>query len=120
VTTGDGRSQTTGGRSRDVTGLDYDRLQRQHGKLKTAYEVGSGVKALGYADCKMQQTRLERYRSAPVHETLIRLISGKPCTLHYYRARAEKQQLLTEAIRCADGDAILTVWIRRHIFKCQL
>ena len=116
--TGDGRSQA--GRNRDIAGLDYDRLQRQHGKLKAAYEVGPGVEDLGYSDRKMQQTRLERYRSAPVHETLIRLINGKPCTLHYYRSRAEKQQLLTEAIRCADGDAILTVWLRRHIFKCQL
>lgn len=47
---------------------------------------------------------------AKVSKTIRLIMLGQPYSLHLYRSLDLKTQLLDEAIKCGDGNAILAVW----------
>lgn len=62
-------------------------------------------------ELKLLRRKLKERTHAPsVSVTISKLISKKPHYLHCFKTLEEKELLLDEAIRCGDGDAILTVF----------
>lgn len=47
----------------------------------------------------------------PVSSVILKMLQKKPFSLECFRALNEKESLLDEAIRCGDGDAILSVML---------
>lgn len=50
-----------------------------------------------------------RAQDQPVSSVIRRMLLKKPYSLECFRALHEKENLLNEAIKCGNGDAILTV-----------
>lgn len=51
----------------------------------------------------------ESYAPPPISTIIRKILLKKPYSLECFRALHEKESLLNEAIRCGNGDAILTV-----------
>ena len=60
---------------------------------------------------KKNFAKLEATRFTALHpkETVLNIVLGKPFALEFYRSFKDKEELLDEAVRIRDGDAILTV-----------
>uniref|UniRef100_A0A0M3J6G6 Spermatogenesis-defective protein 39 (inferred by orthology to a C. elegans protein) n=1 Tax=Anisakis simplex TaxID=6269 RepID=A0A0M3J6G6_ANISI len=83
-----------------TTQLDYLRLKSEHRKLQN----------------HLEHVRHERFRAADPLLTIRRLLTGEAITMDLYRSKREKLELLDEALRSFDGNAITVIlFLRRSL-----